>query len=192
MKRFIIVWIFILSFIIVNYASKEAQSMNLKGIEYLTGYGQAQLEGKKDYRVMPVMAGFIFDMKPLSRRVGFDSPGMVQFQIEPFLSLVTRPDTNMEAGTSFLLKLGLVPESWKLQPYVKGGTGMVWVSQHTLDQTTQFNFISSIGVGLHYFFNNDRALTLEYRYRHLSNAGIKHPNGGIDNHFCLIGITRLF
>jgi hypothetical protein len=192
MKRFIIVLILALSFIVVDYASREALSMDFKGIEYLTGFGQAELEEKQDYRVIPLMVDFDFDIKPLAEKMGFNFSSMVQFQIEPFLSLVTSPDTNMEVGTSFLLKFGLVPKSWKLQPYIKGGVGMIWMSQHTLDQTTQFNFISSFGAGVHYFFKIDRALTLEYRFRHASNAGIKHPNSGIDNHFCLVGITHLF
>lgn len=192
MKRFLTVLILTIGFIFFNSAWKDAQPMSLKGVEYLSGYGQAALQEKKDYRVIPLMVGFSFDIESLAQKVGINPPGMMQFQIEPFLSLVTNPDTNMEVGTSFLLKFGLAPETWKFQPYIKGGVGMSWMSQHTLEQSTQFNFISSFGTGVHYFFQNDRALTLEYRYRHASNAGIKHPNSGIDNHFCLVGITQLF
>lgn len=192
MKKIIILTILAISFIIINSVKAEEQPRSLQGIEFLTGYGQGGLKGKEDYRVVPFAVAFDFNLKPLTKKIGFNPPSLVQFQLEPFLSLVTTPDSNMEVGTSFLFKLGLVPESWKFQPYIKFGTGMIYMSQHTLEQSTQFNFISSFGAGLHYFFNEDKAFSLEYRFRHASNAGIKHPNGGIDNHFCLFGVTRLF
>ena len=193
MKKFVAVTIILaISFIILRPAWVQDQSRSLQGVEFLTGYGRAQLKEKTDYRLLPLMVVFDFDAKPLTKKIGFNPPSLVQFQIEPFLSLVTNPQTNMEVGTSFLLKFGLLPENWKLQPYIKGGSGMIYMTQHTLEQSTQFNFISHFGAGFHYFLNKDRALTLEYRYRHLSNASIKHPNSGIDSHYCLFGITRLF
>lgn len=164
----------------------------LCAIDFLTGFGQADLIQKKDYRLMPFIIGFDFDMKPLTKKIGFNPPSMVHFQIEPFLALATSPDTNVEVGTSFLFKFGLLPESSKIQPYIKGGSGMLYMSQHTLEQSTQFNFISHAGLGFHWFFEPERALTVEYRFRHLSNASIKHPNSGIDSHYAILGITHRF
>jgi hypothetical protein len=192
MKRFILVFILLAYFVALNPMCLDAQLMSLKGIGYLAGFGKADLAENKGYELIPFMVDLDFDIKPLTERIGFAPPSLVQFQIEPFLSLVASPDTNMEVGTSFLLKFGLVPEGWKFQPYVKCGTGVIWMSQHVSEQTTQFNFISSFGAGFHYFFTEDRALSLEYRFRHASNAGIKHPNGGIDNQFGLLGITHIF
>ena len=175
-----------------NGAWANEQPRSLQAVEFLSGYGQAELSKKKDYRIIPLIVDLDFNIKPLTKKFGFNPPSLVQFQLEPFLSLVTTPDSNLEVGTSFLLKLGLLPENWKLQPYVKGGVGMIYISQHTLEQSTQFNFISQLGLGFHYFINKDQALTLEYRFRHLSNASIKQPNSGIDNHFYLFGIAHHF
>ncbi len=141
---------------------------------------------------MPLALDFDFNIKPLTKKVGLNPPGLVQFQIEPFLSFVIQPEANIEVGNSFLLKLGLLPETSKFQPYIKSGVGMIWMSQHTLDQSTQFNFLLHFGSGLHYFFSKENAFTLEYRFRHLSNASIKQPNRGIDAHSALLGLTRLF
>ena len=203
MERFIIVIILVVSFIILesfcfvgNSISNEAWSDDqprfLQGVEILTGFGRGELTGKKDYHLVPIMIGFDFNLKLLTQKIGFNPPSLIQFQIEPFLSLVTNPDNNMEVGTSFLLKVGLLPEDWRFQPYVKSGLGMIYMSQHTLDQNTQFNFLINGGTGFHYFFKKQCALTLEYRFRHASNAGIKQPNGGIDTHSCLLGIAYLF
>ncbi|MFH1339004.1 MAG: acyloxyacyl hydrolase [Candidatus Omnitrophota bacterium] len=189
--------IFILALIIcfavaIPSRAKGEKLMRFQGIEYLSGWGRGELIEKKDYHLLPLLLAFDFDIKPLTRKIGFNPPSLVQFQIEPFLGLVTQPDTNIEVGNSFLLKLGLLPETSKFQPYIKGGAGMVWMSQHTLDQSTQFNFLLHFGSGMHYFFNKDYAFTAEYRFRHLSNSSIKQPNRGIDVHFALIGLTRLF
>ena len=178
--------------LVSNGAWANEQPKSLQAMEFLVGYGQGALIKKEDYRVMSFLVGLDFDIKPLTKKFGFTPPSLVQFQVEPFLSLVATPDSNMEAGTSFLFKLGLLPESWKFQPYAKGGVGMIYISQHTLDQSTQFNFLVNGGVGFHYFLEKDYSFTLEYRFRHLSNASRKQPNSGIDNHFCLLGITRHF
>jgi predicted porin len=63
---------------------------------------------------------------------------------------------------------------------------------HTREQSTQFNFASTGALGMHYFFKENTALTIEGRYRHVSNAGIDHPNSGINNTFAVAGITQKF
>ena len=85
MSRFIIAVIFFIGFIVFYSACQDAHSADLKGVEYLSGYGEAQLKQKGDYRVIPFMVGFNFDLKPLTQKVGFNPSSTVQFQIEPFL-----------------------------------------------------------------------------------------------------------
>jgi hypothetical protein len=164
----------------------------LQGIEYFTGFAQAKLRGKGSYSAIPLMVDFDFNLKPLTQKIGFNPPGLLQFILEPFINPVYQPDSNVEIGNSFLLKIGFLPENFKFQPYFKGGIGMVYITQHTREQSTQFNFVEYAGGGVHYFFNKNTALTLEGRYRHLSNASIREPNKGIDSYFALIGLSYLF
>ncbi|MBP7216865.1 MAG: acyloxyacyl hydrolase, partial [Candidatus Omnitrophica bacterium] len=65
-------------------------------------------------------------------------------------------------------------------------------AQHTIEQGTQFNFIEYGGGGLHYFFSDGWAATIEGRFRHLSNSGIEKPNSGINTTFILAGIAHKF
>jgi hypothetical protein len=95
-------------------------------------------------------------------------------------------------GNAFAFKIGLVPETWKVQPYIKLAAGMLYMSQHTYEQGTQFNFIEYGGAGMHWFFKENIALTAEYRFRHLSNCDIDEPNGGINTSFGLVGIYYKF
>lgn len=164
----------------------------LKGLEFFTGFSQAKLHGKGNYRAVPLMVDFDFDLKPLAKKLGVGTAGLLQFQLEPFISPVYEPDANVEIGNSFMLKVGILPETAKFQAYLKGGLGMVYMTQHTREQSTQFNFTECAGMGMHYFFNKNSAFTLEGRFRHLSNSGTKHPNHGINTYFTLIGIMYQF
>jgi hypothetical protein len=171
----------------------EGKKSALKGIEVLTGFGKANLQDKEHhYQVYPLFVGFNFNLKPLVKKTGVNYPGLMEFILEPFVSYVAEPNSNAELGTNLLFKIGILPETSKFQPYLKGGIGVVYMTQHTREQGTQFNFNEYAGAGAHYFFKKNIALTAEYRYRHISNADIDKPNSGIDTHMGLIGLSYLF
>jgi lipid A 3-O-deacylase len=71
-----------------------------------------------------------------------------------------------------------------LAPYIEAGAGAHLLSATSVSTErrlgTSFQFGSHIGVGLR--FGARGAFDLGYRYQHLSNAGIKHPNQGINFH----------
>lgn len=173
------------------WAQQDKPKM-LKGIEFLTGFGVAKLRQQSTYHVTPFFVDFDFDLKPLTKKISFNPPSLLQFVLEPFVSYVSSPDNNAEIGNNFLIKIGFLPETSKFQPYFKGGVGLIYMTQHTREQSTQFNFNEYAGVGAHYFFRKNIALTLEYRFRHISNAGISRPNTGINTHLGDCGISYLF
>lgn len=172
--------------------AEETKLRCLEGVEFLTGFEEGKLSDKKDYRLIPFVVAFDLSLKPLTQKINFNPRQLLQFQIEPFISFVSSPDTNAEIGTAFLLKIGILPQSAKFQPYVKVGSGIVYMTQHTREQSTQFNFIEQAGVGAHYFFSKNTAFTLEGYYRHLSNASMKRPNRGIETYYILTGISYRF
>jgi len=195
MKRFALLLIVLyLSSLLTRSANADsAKNKNLAGIEVLTGFSEGDLKGKENYILTPLLLDLDFDLKPLLlQKLNFNPRPLVQFQIEPFISFVSTPNNNIETGTSFFLKVGILPETSKFQPYVKGGVGMVYMTQHTREQSTQFNFTEQAGIGMQYFFFKNTAFILEGRLRHLSNAKIKEPNIGIDNYFILAGISHRF
>lgn len=170
----------------------EEESKSLESIEFLTGFGWGPLHGQKGYRTIPFAVSFDFDLKPLLRKINLSPRPLVQFQIEPFISPIIGPKANLEMGTAFFFKIGFLPQSAKFQPYAKIGVGLDYMTLHTREQSTQFNFIDLVGAGFHYFFRKNMAFTFEYRYRHLSNAGMSSPNHGINSHFALTGINYQF
>ena len=172
--------------------TREAEKKYLSGIEFLTGYGHGRLRSKENYRFYPLFVDLNFDLKKGVGQKFNNYPGLLQFALEPFYSYVWNPDTNMEIGNNFVIKAGILPQGMKFQPYFKLGAGLIYISQHTREQSTHFNFNEYAGLGAHYFFKKDIAFTLEYRYRHISNAGIKHPNTGINTSFNICGLSFIF
>ncbi len=166
---------------------------NIQAVECLVGFSTGKLREQRDYRMIPLMFALDFNFKELlENKTKFKYYGLLQFQIEPYISTVYQPDPNVELGNGFVLKLGLLPERFAFQPYVKGGAGMSFMSQHTREQSTGFNFYEYVALGGHYFLKKSLAVTVEYRFRHLSNAGIDHPNKGIESHFGMVGVLYSF
>jgi hypothetical protein len=171
---------------------EEKSDECLREIGLLTGYGSAPLRKKaSDYEVIPLLLQFGFDIDPLAKKLHIDTEGTFEGVIEPFANLVTKPDTNAEVGFSLLLKYSHNITS-RLAPFIEAGAGMIYTTQHTHEQGTQFNFTPQAGIGLQFLLTKQWALTGGYRYRHLSNAGIDEDNVGIDHHFGLVGLSYFF
>lgn len=172
---------------------ESAKKGSLQAIEVLTGFSWGNLvNGQKNYNFIPISVSFDFNLKELTKKIKFNPKQLLQFQIEPFLGFISSPKSNFEGGTNFWLKIGLFPDDWKIQPYGKIGVGLDYMTLHTQEQSTQFNFTEQAGLGLHYYFTKNTALTVEGRMRHLSNASIKQPNHGINSYYGLAGISYRF
>jgi hypothetical protein len=164
----------------------------IEAIDISTGYLNGNLDNtQKKYQGFPLLVGLEFDLKPLLSKVWINTKGRADFILEPFINTITSPSSNVEVGSNFLLQY-VFPLSAKFHPYVKGGLGVLYMSQHTREQSTQYNFLPQGAAGIQYFIKDNLAFNLEYRYRHLSNASIKRPNSGIDSNFYLCGVTYFF
>jgi len=77
-------------------------------------------------------------------------------------------------------------------PFVDGGFGVSATSISLPDLGSIFEFNVQGGGGVHWFFRDDLALTLEARYLHMSCAGISHPNHGLNSLMGMLGLTWFF
>ncbi len=176
-----------------SLAEEEQNTKCLEGIEILAGFSSGELvRGQRSYMMDPISVAFDFNLKNLTKKIGFDPTQLLQFQIEPFIGLITSPKNNLETGTIFWLKMGLFPDTWKFQPYGKLGVGLDYMTAHIRQQSTQFNFTEQAALGMHYYFTKNTAFTLEGRFRHLSNSGIKEPNHGFNSYSLLTGVSYKF
>ena len=168
----------------------QAKETRLREFSFLSGWGKAPLKQRADdYEIVHLGLGFGFDASNKFLKV--KSHDMLEFVVEPFINPVCSPDSNVEVGCGLLLKYAHSISNG-FSPYIEAGTGGVYTTQDVEQQSTRWNFITQCGFGLHYFFREDRSLNIGYRFRHLSNAGIKDPNLGIDTHSFLVGFSFFY
>jgi len=101
------------------------------------------------------------------------------------------PDTAYVGGGVALVRYNFDTHS-RWTPFVNLGAGAAGTNIRDGDLSTAFEFTLQAGVGAHYFLTPNLALTGQYRYVHLSNAGIEYPNLGVNTSMFYIGATWFF
>ena len=99
-----------------------------------------------------------------------------------------RPTGRTVYGLTPLLRYNFATGS-RWVPFVNGGVGIANTSIRDRDLSTGFEFNVQVGAGTHYFLREATALTVQYRWFHLSNAGIKAPNNGTNTQLFFAGLT---
>jgi hypothetical protein len=117
--------------------------------------------------------------------------GILAGVCEPQVNLAFQPSSEFEFGVGLGLKY-LYPLTDRLYPYVQLTVGPHYISLQTKEQASGFIFSNTIGAGLYYFVTENSAVMVGYRARHISNAGTREPNDGINTHFGTIGYSFFF
>jgi hypothetical protein len=76
--------------------------------------------------------------------------------------------------------------------YVGIGSGPNYISVVTKKQANGFIFSDNIYAGIKREIKNNYFLDIHIRGRHISNAGLKNPNYGINNAFGGLGFSKFF
>ena len=79
-----------------------------------------------------------------------------------------------------------------LVPFFDAGAGVTLTDIEGPDLSGIFQFHEQVGVGAHYLFAERTAITVQYRFMHISNAGIRLPNLGVNANIFSAGITWFF
>jgi opacity protein-like surface antigen len=77
----------------------------------------------------------------------------------------------------------------RIQPFIVTDEGFLYFSRRILDpNSSQFNFTIDYGAGIQVFTSRRRAVTVGYRYYHISNADLA-ANPGTDANVFFIGVS---
>ncbi|MBI2683040.1 MAG: acyloxyacyl hydrolase [Acidobacteriales bacterium] len=80
--------------------------------------------------------------------------------------------------------------SKRVKPYTAIGGGLLLTNHDVPVATNGVNFTPQGGVGFHFMQGEHRAITAEFKYLHVSNAGLTNANSGINASFHVtIGYT---
>ena len=101
------------------------------------------------------------------------------------------PDWAYFVGAAPLLRYDFATGS-RWVPFFDFGAGATATDIRNGDLSTTFEFNLQAGAGTHLFLRKDLALTLQYRFIHLSNAGIQFPNLGVNTSTFLLGVSWFF
>jgi hypothetical protein len=86
-------------------------------------------------------------------------------------------------------KLNFRPQS-RVQPFVSTSGGFLYFSKRIpVSDATRFNFTFEFGGGVQIFTRPRRAITLGYRFQHISNGGMSNVNPGVDANVFYTGFS---
>ena len=122
----------------------------------------------------------------------------LEYTLDIFPAAVVFEPDHVRRGSSTIYGAGLSPlgfkvnfaqQSW-IQPFVAASVGFLYF-QHDIPvpHSSRFNFTPEIGLGVEFFLAPQRALTLGYKFHHISNADIGDSNPGMNSHVIYAGFS---
>ena len=126
--------------------------------------------------------------EPLGRGA-FD--GALSLGVEAVLFHTSRPAESYNVGAMPYLRYVFGSRA-VVRPYFEGGGGGIWGTlAGTPEQASDVNFLLMAGAGLSWFFSPHTAVSLGYRFYHISNGGLGNPNSGLNYNYPFIGLSYL-
>jgi opacity protein-like surface antigen len=149
------------------------------------GYGKnTQKASVHLYSLLPRWG--IFLVKP-GQRWGVG----LSFVVEGIISVADADETGFELGFTPMLKLSL-PLGRSALFFIEGGAGLITESINSPALAHAFNFTPQVGAGFDFALMPHLGLTLAYRFRHSSNAGIYKENPAFNVNFVQGGVTYYY
>ncbi|MEW6299956.1 MAG: acyloxyacyl hydrolase [Thermodesulfobacteriota bacterium] len=147
------------------------------------------------------------DMVPVQIHIGYTvfkgkwwvmPEGALEIAAEPFVSAITRVTNpgrrsgSVEAGVMLPMLTYSLNLGSRLYPYVEGGVGALYHDIKGYGLGGGFSFAETVGGGISYVFDKHLMLTVGYRFRHMSNAGIYKDNNAVNSNMVIAGFSYFF
>ena len=117
--------------------------------------------------------------------------GALSLGVEAVLFHTSRPAESYNGGAMPYLR-HVFGSRAVVRPYLEGGGGGIWGTlAGTPEQASDVNFLLMAGAGLSWFFSPHTAVSLGYRFYHISNGGLGNPNSGLNYNYPFIGLSYL-
>jgi lipid A 3-O-deacylase len=114
--------------------------------------------------------------------------GNFELLLEGTFLYLFEPKSGRAGGVAPMLRYNFLTGS-RFIPFLQAGAGVIALDADLRRQADGLNFILQSGLGLHYFLSQSTALTGEWRFHHISNAGIHNRNAGINSSLFMLGVT---
>jgi opacity protein-like surface antigen len=185
----VLFFLFLLAFPLNTRADNIASTAKSE-FGFLTGYGSSFVGfGETRHQVQTwdaiLRAGFF-----LSDEIGKGSwyQGRHELLLElPFHLAVNYGGRSMVGG--YMLGHWRFTSLDTIVPYVLAGGGPLFVDLGLPTMGSKLCFSYQGGTGLQYLIDKNTAISLEYRYHHISNAGTASPNEPLNSNKILMGVS---
>lgn len=171
---------------VATVRAQDAGHLGIQSYGLRTAYGAGYRDNLQFVSLLPRISFFLPKVvdEPLAAY-----HLQAEFIIEPIASYITNNTDTFEAGVNPLFFSLRYDRGQRLVPFVEGGEGVLYTDLRGERLGTRFQFSSQAGFGLHWFIDRTTALTVSYRLRHISNAGISSVNTGLNTDFFTLGLT---
>lgn len=147
------------------------------------------------------------DMVPVQIHIGYTlfkgkwwilPGGALEIAAEPFVSAITRVTNpgrrsgSVEAGVMLPVLTYSFDLGYRIHPYVEGGVGALYHDIKGYGLGGGFSFAETVGAGVSYLLDKNLMLTVGYRFRHMSNAGIYEDNKALNSNIVMAGFSYFF
>jgi len=166
--------------------AQETAHHGIQGYGLRTAYGAGYRNNLQFVSLLPRISFFLPKIVDAPLAAYHLQAGFI---IEPIASYITNNTDTLEAGVNPLFFSLRYDYGQRLVPFVEGGEGILYTDLRGENLGTRFQFSSQAGFGLHWFIDRTTALTVSYRLRHISNAGISSVNTGLNTDFFTLGVT---
>lgn len=95
-------------------------------------------------------------------------------------------------GPNALFRYNFIQEGWPVVPYLQLGPGLVYTDTDNNAIGSAFGFQLNAGVGLRFMINEKWAISGEFDWHHMSNAGFAKSNWGSNEAGAQLGISYFF
>jgi lipid A 3-O-deacylase len=168
--------------------AKQANHRWLTEVGFISGYGNASID-EGSYKTLMMIAHLASNINRFIPALRHHR-GALSFILEPqFNPALQHSDIEFGLGIGFQYSY---PLTESISPYILLVTGPHYISVETTTQSRGFNFSNAAGVGFYLALTKNIALNCGYRYRHVSDADLRIPNGGINSHIGLLGVSFFF
>jgi len=122
----------------------------------------------------------------------------LEYTLDIFPAAVVFEPGRVRRGSSTLYGAGLSPlgfkvifgqQSW-IKPFVAASVGFLYFEDDVpVPRSSRLNFTPELGLGVQFFLAPKRAVTLGYKFHHMSNANSGRSNPGMDSHVFYAGFS---
>ena len=151
----------------------------------ITGYGYT-LNPDLKYKIFFIAGDFSWSFKATEKKM------FLSWYAEPQFNMVhTDRPLDIEFGANLGLRNYIrINDGFLIYQMI--GSGPHYISAVVERQATGFIFSDNFALGAFKMINKKNlALHFQLRFRHISNAGLKEPNKGIDSFNFLIGLSSI-